>query len=111
MVILSMIAAYKPSVLYTRNRPHPADQLWAKYPEWQENRQLASTKTEALIELPNLLNEEEKYLLWKYEFILVIIYGTTYKTPVYSLVPESSSILREKSSHKIVGMSKYGYFI
>jgi len=111
MVILAMIVAYKPSVLYTRNRPHPADQLWAKYPEWQENHQLASTKTEALIELPHLLNEVEKYLLWKYEFILVIIYGTTYKVPIYSLVPESSNILREKSSHKIVGMSKYGYFI
>ena len=68
-------------------------------------------KTEALIDLPNLLNDKEKYLLWRYEFILVIIYGTTYKVPINSFVPESSSILREAKSHKIVGMSKYGYFV
>ena len=97
--------------LATRNRPQSAEHLWANYPKWEENRQLASMKTEALIDLPNLLNDKEKYLLWRYEFILVIIYGTTYKVPIYSFVPESSSILREPKSHKIVGMSKYGYFV
>lgn len=111
MVVLAMIVAYKPSVLYTRNRPQPAEHLWAKYPKWEENRQLASTRTEALIDLPNLMNDKERYLLWRYEFILVIIYGTTYKVPIYSFVPESSSILREPKTHKIVGMSKYGYFV
>lgn len=111
MVVLGMIVAYKPSVLYTRNRPQSAEHLWANYPKWEENRQLASAKTEALIDLPHLLNDKEKYLLWRYEFILVIIYGTTYKVPIYSFVPESSSILREPKSHKIVGMSKYGYFV
>ena len=111
MVVLGMIVAYKPSVLYTRNRPQSAEHLWANYPKWEENRQLASTKTDALIDLPNLLNDKERYLLWRYEFILVIIYGTTYKVPINSFVPESSSILREPKSHKIVGMSKYGYFV
>ena len=111
MVVLGFIVAYKPSFLYTRNRPQSAEHLWANYPKWEENRQLVSTRTEALIDLPNLLNEKEKYLLWRYEFILVIIYGTTYKVPIYSFVPESSSILREPKSHQIVGMSKYGYFV
>ena len=92
MIVLEMIVAYKPNVLYKRNRPQSADHLWANYPKWEENRQLASMKTEALIDLPNLLNDKEKYLLWRYEFILVIIYGTTYKVPIYSFVPESSSI-------------------
>lgn len=111
MVVLGFIVAYKPSFLYTRNRPQSAEHLWTNYPKWEENRQLVFTRTEALIDLPNLLNEKEKYLLWRYEFILVIIYGTTYKVPIYSFVPESSSILREPKSHQIVGMSKYGYFV
>ncbi|HEY9490441.1 MAG TPA: hypothetical protein VIP56_00545, partial [Nitrososphaeraceae archaeon] len=72
MVVLGMIVAYKPNVLYTRNRPQSAEHLWANYPKWEENRQLASMKTEALIDLPDLLNDKEKYLLWRYEFILVI---------------------------------------
>lgn len=111
MVILGMIVAYKPYILYTRNRPISTDQLWAKYPKWNEKLQLASTKTESLIGLPSLLSDTEKYLLWRYEFILVLIYGTVYQVPIYSYVPESSIVLRESKSHKIIGASKYGYYI
>lgn len=111
MVVLGMIVAYKPYILYTRNRPLSADQLWAKYPKWNEKLQLASTKTESLIGLPSMMSDTEKYLLWKYEFILVLIYGTVYQVPIYSYVPESSIIVRESKSHKIIGASKYGYFI
>jgi len=111
MVILGMVVAYKPYILYTRNRPISTDQLWAKYPKWNEKLQLAGTKTESLIGLPSLLSDTEKYLLWRYEFILVLIYGTVYQVPIYSYVPESSIILREPKSHKIIGASKYGYYI
>jgi hypothetical protein len=111
MVILGLVVAYKPYILYTRNRPMSTDKLWAKYPKWNEKLQLASTKTESLIGLPSLLSDTEKYLLWRYEFILVLIYGTVYQVPIYSYVPESSIILKESKSHKIIGASKYGYFI
>jgi hypothetical protein len=111
MVILGMIVAYKPNILYTRNRPMSADQLWATYPQWNEKLQLASTKTESLIGLPSMMSDTEKYLLWRYEFILVLIYGTVYQVPIYSYVPESSIIVRESRSHKIIGASKYGYLI
>ena len=110
MVILGMVVAYKPYILYTRNRPISTDQLWAKYRKWNEKLHLASTKTESLIGLPSLLSDTEKYLLWRYEFILVLIYDTVYQVPIYSYVPESSLILRESKSHKIIGASKYGYF-
>jgi len=110
MVVLGMIVAYKPYILYTRNRPLSADQLWAKYPKWNEKLQLASTKTESLIGLPSMMSDTEKYLLWRYEFILVDIYGTVYQVPIYSYVPVSSIIMREPKSHKIIGASKYGYF-
>ncbi|HEY9399042.1 MAG TPA: hypothetical protein VIP29_04000 [Nitrososphaeraceae archaeon] len=111
MVVFSMIVAYKPHILYTRNRPVSAEKLWDKYPKWDEKLQLAGTTTESLIRLPNLLSDTEKYLLWRYEFILAIIYDTVYQVPTNSYVPESSKILREPKSHKIIGLSKYGYFI
>jgi hypothetical protein len=111
MVVFSIIIAYKPHILYARNRPVSAEKLWAKYPRWDEKLQSAGTKTESLIRLPNLLSDTEKYLLWRYEFILVSIYDTVYQVPVNSYVPESSKILRESKSHKVIGLSKYGYFI
>lgn len=111
MVILGMIVAYKPQILYTRNRPIPTEQLWTKYPDWNESLQLANTKTDSLIGLPSLLNDTERYLLWRYEFVLVLIYGTIYRVPVYSYVPSSSKVMRESKSHRVIGASKYGYFI
>jgi hypothetical protein len=111
MVGFSIIVAYKPQVLYTRNRPVSAEDLWAKYPKWDEKLQFAGTTTESLIRLPNLLSDTEKYLIWRYEFILVIIYGTVYQVHIDSYIPESSKVLRESKSHKIIGLSKYGYFI
>jgi hypothetical protein len=111
MVVFSIIVAYKPQVLYTRNRPVSAEDLWAKYPKWDEKLQFAGTTTESLIRLPNLLSDTEKYLIWRYEFILVIIYGTVYQVQIDSYIPESSKVLRESKSHKIIGLSKYGYFI
>ena len=111
MIILGMIVAYKPHILYTRNRPISAEQLWTKYPNWNEDLQLANTKTDSLIGLSSLLNDKERYLLWRYEFILVFIYGTVYRVPIYSYVPTSSRVMRESKSFKIIGAPKYGYFI
>ena len=111
MVILGMVVAYKPYILYTRNRPVSTDQLWAKYPKWNEKLHLASTKTESLIGLPSLLSDTDKYLLWRYEFVLVRIYGTVYRVPIYSYVPTSSTVMRESKSGRVIGASKYGYFI
>jgi hypothetical protein len=111
MVVFSIIIAYRPHILYTRNRPESAEKLWAKYPKWDENLQFAGTTTESLIRLPNLLSDTERYLLWRYEFILVIIFNRVYQVPINSYVPESSKILREPKSHKIIGFSRHGYFI
>jgi hypothetical protein len=110
MVAFGIIIAYKPHILYTRNRPVSAQDIWAKYPKWDERLQYSGTM-ESLIRVPNLLSDTEKYLVWRYEFILVIIYGTVYQVHTDSFVPESSKVLRESKSHKIIGLSKYGYFI
>ena len=111
MVVFSIIIAYKPTILYIRNRPVPAEDLWAEYPKWDEKLQFAGTRTESLIRIPPLLSDTEKYLLWRYEFILVEIHGTVYQVPIYSFIPESSIILREPKSHKIMGYSKFGYYM
>lgn len=111
MVVFGIIIGYRPSILYTKNRPISAENIWDKYPKWNEKFELASTKTESLIGLPYLMTDTEKYLLWRYEFILVFIYDTVYQVPIYSYVPVSSKILRESESGKIIGLSKYGYFI
>lgn len=111
MVVFSIIIAYKPTILYIRNRPVPAEDLRTEYPKWDEKLQFAGTKTESLIRIPPLLSDTEKYLLWRYEFILVEIHGTVYQVPIYSFIPESSIILREPKSHKIMGYSKFGYYM
>jgi hypothetical protein len=111
MVVFGIIIGYKPSILYTKNRPISAQNIWDNYPKWNEKLNLASTKTESLIGLPYLMTDTEKYLLWRYEFILVSIHDTVYQVPIYSYVPISSKILRESQSGKIIGLSKYGYFI
>ena len=110
MVVFALIVAYKPSALYTQNRPVSYEHLWSKYPKWEEKLELAGTNAESIIRLTYLLRDREKYLVWRYEFILVMIYGTIYRAPIYSFVPESSIILREPKSDKIIGMQKYGYF-
>src|SRR5919198_3564869 len=40
MVILSMIIAYKPTLLYVKNRPEPFHTLWTQYQKWNNNWQL-----------------------------------------------------------------------
>ena len=111
MIVFSIIVAYKPTILYIKNRPMPAEDLWADYPKWDEKMQFAGTRMESLIRIPLLLSDTEKYLLWRYEFILVVIYGTVYQVPTNSCIPESSIILRDPKSRKIIGYSKYGYFM
>ena len=111
MIIFSLIIAYKPSILYTKNRPISIDDIWTKYPKWNEKLQLAGTKMESLIGLSYLMTDTEKYLLWRYEYVLVFIYDTIYQVPIYSYVPVSSRILRESESGKMMGVSRYsGYF-
>jgi len=111
MIILGMIVAYKPHILYTRNRPISEISFGTKYPNWNENLQLVNTKTDSLIGLSSLLNDTERYLLWRYEFILVLIYGTVYRVPIYSHVPISSTVMRESKSLRIIGAPKYGYIM
>jgi hypothetical protein len=112
MVILSMIIAYKPTLLYVKNRPEPFEALWTRYQKWNNNWQLAGGYTERSIPLKSLMKEQEKYILWRYEYILTNIYNTHYLVEPNDFVPKSSIIVRDNKSGRMIGISKYsGYFI
>jgi hypothetical protein len=113
MVALSMILAYKPSLLYVKNRPKSLNSLWSEYQVWyDDNIRIAGEYSEPSVPLKSLMSEQEKYLLWRYEYILTSIYDTTYLVKPDALVPKSSNIFRDKQSGRVIGMAKYnGYFI
>lgn len=113
MVILSIIIAYRPSLLYTRNRPDPIDSDWQKYPLWHDHTLLADGTTEYSVPITRLVTEEERYILWRYEYILANIYGDPHLVRPSGYVPKySTSIYRDKNSGQIIGKARYsGFFL
>ena len=113
MVVLSMIIAYKPALLYVKNRPKPSHSLWADYQIWyDDNVQVADGYTEPSLPLKSLMSEQEKYLLWRYDYVLTNIYNTPYLVKPHGFVPKSSTILRDRGSGRMIGVARYsGYFI
>lgn len=113
MVVLSMILAYRPSILFTRNRPEPLDSEWSKYPVWHDNTLLADGSTERAIPVRNLMTEQDRYLLWRYEYILANIYGTPHLVRPEGLVPkDSTDVFRDRASGRVVGKARFsGYFM
>lgn len=111
MLTMSVIIAYKPSILYTRNRPQPMEKVWSKYPIWKKDLEWIGIRNGSLIRLTLLMNEKEKYLLWRYEYVLTSINETLFLVPVNAYVPSNSLILRDKTSGKIIGVDRYmGFF-
>jgi hypothetical protein len=110
MIIMSVIIGYKPSILYTRNRPQSMETFWSKYPVWKKEMMWIGINRRSLIDVALLVSEKERYLLWRYEYVLASINENLFLVPVNSLIPSDSVILRESSSGKIVGVDKYiGY--
>jgi hypothetical protein len=113
MVGFSIIIAYRPSLLFTRNRPASLDSEWLKYPLWQDNVLLADGRMEPSVPVKSLMNEQERYLLWRYEYILANIYGTPHLVRPEGFVPKhSTNIYRDEESGRIIGKARYtGYFM
>jgi hypothetical protein len=111
MVIFSIIIGYKPTILYTRNRPQPLDTIWQKYPIWYGNAEVMGYH-EPSVSLKSLMTAEERYLLWRYEFVLTDIFGTPHLVRPDDFVPASSTIVRDKANQSMIGKAKYmGYFV
>lgn len=113
MVVLSIIISYRPSLLFTRNRPDPIDSDWQKYPIWHDHTLLADGSTEYSVPIMRLVTDQERYILWRYEFILANIYGAPHLVKPGGYVPKySTSLYRDKESGRIIGKARYnGYFV
>jgi hypothetical protein len=113
MVGLSMIIAYRPDVLYVRNRPKTLETIWERYPIWfNDNIKLLGKNAEPIVQIKSLMTNEEVYLLWRYDYILTDVCGTPHLVKSDSCVPKSSTIFRDKKSGKMIGKGKYiGYFV
>lgn len=118
MIVFSIISAYKPSLLYVRNRPKESDDLWLEeYPLWNEtdgsknNIRISIGRFDDEINIPlkKLMSETEKYLLWRYSYVLVAIRGIRYLVNPNSYVPQSSIILRDKNE-RMLGKDRYNSF-
>jgi hypothetical protein len=112
-VALSMIIAYRPSLLFTRSRPESLDSEWSKYPMWHDNTLLAEGNMERSVHVKNLMTDQDRYLLWRYEYILADIYGTPYLVKPTGLVPKDSTrVFRDKDTGRVVGKARYsGFFM
>lgn len=111
MIIFSFIIGYKPTILYTKNRPAPMEAYWSKYPIWHKELQWAAIKNGSLVKLPLLMTAMDRYLLWRYAYVLVLINDTLFVVPINSFVPSNSMLIRDDLSGKLVGVDKYiGYF-
>jgi hypothetical protein len=113
MAAFSIILAYRPSILFTKNRPQSLDSEWSKYPIWHDNTLLADGRTGQAIPVKNLMTEQDRYLLWRYEYILANIYGTPHLVRPEGLVPkDSTDIFRDRASGRVVGKARYsGFFM
>ena len=113
MVAFSIIIAYRPSLLFTRNRPQSLDSEWSKYPVWYDNTLLANNLTERSIPVKNLMTDQDRYLLWRYEYVLADIYGTPHLVKPDGLVPKDSTrIFRDADSGRVIGKARYtGFFM
>ena len=110
MIIFSLIIAYKPSILYTKNRPNDIGGTLLEYPVWTDDIQIMGKISERDIKLELLMTEIDVYLEWRYEFILVLIYESLYLVRPNSYVPMSSRIMRDMNSSKMQGVSKYSFY-
>jgi hypothetical protein len=110
MVVFSLIIVYKPSILYTKNRPNDFGGTLYNYPIWKNDMQIIAKISERNIKLEMLMTEIDLYLEWRYEFILVLIYDSLYLVRPNSYVPMSSIIMRDMNSSKMQGVSKYSFY-
>lgn len=114
MMSFSFVSAYKPSLLYVKNRPEDAgDVNQEEFPLWDKMDgganhvvSIGRFDNEANVPLKDLMSEIEKYLIWRYSYVLVSIHGIRYLAIPNSYVPYSSIILRDKNG-RIIGKGKY----
>ena len=99
-LVISMMFAYRPTLLYVKNRT--PDEL--PYPIWDGNKQTRTRFSPHLVPVRSLLNEKERWFIFKYKFILMSIESKIYLVRPNDNVPETAILLRSKSGQSPLGM-------
>ena len=99
-LVMSMAFAYRPTLLYVKNLM--PDEL--PYPIWDSDKQIITRFSPTLVPVRSLLNEKERWFIFKYKFILMSIESKTYLVRPNDSVPETAILLRSKSGQSPLGM-------
>lgn len=118
MMTFSIISAYKPSILYVKNRPKDvSDMSQEEYPLWDKmdggaNHIISVGRFDDEVNIPlkDLMSEIETYLLWRYSHVLVSIHGIRYLANPNSYVPYSSIILRDENG-RMIGKGRFSSYL
>ncbi len=118
MTAFSIISAYKPSILYVKNRPKDiGDMGQEEYPLWDKmdggtNHILSVGRFDDEVNIPlkDLMSEIETYLLWRYSYVLVSIHGIRYLANPNCYVPYSSIILRDENG-RMIGKGRFSSYL
>jgi hypothetical protein len=110
MVAFSIVVAYRPSLLFTMNRPESLESVWSKYPIWQDNAIIANGHIDPTVPLKSLMTDEDRYLLWRYEYVLVNIYGASHLVKPEGMIPKNSVIFRDDKGGRMIGKARYSGF-
>ena len=99
-LFLGILLAYKPEWVYVKNRlsfEYP-------YPIWQSKNQEIPNPNANLIPLKKLLSQNEKIILSKYRYVLVLIENKYYLVSKNESVPEDTVIIRSKPGNSLCGL-------
>lgn len=114
MVALAITLAYRPGFLFARNRPRPEEDedIWSKYPIWYDNIKLVGDHREQMAQAKSLMEDKDRYLVWRYEYVLAYIYGTAHLVRPDGLVPKKdTTFVRDEESGLLIGKARHsGYF-
>lgn len=87
-------------------KPKDADDL--PYPVWKHSKNFETVQKSSLvrlISLSSLLTYEERYVVTRYKYIIVVINGRKYLVTPYEWIPEDSTVIRDEESNFIIGIS------
>jgi hypothetical protein len=114
MVVLAITLAFRPRFLFARNRPQSEEEydVWSKYPIWYDNIKLVGHHREQMAPAKSLMEDKDRYLIWRYEYVLAYIYGAAHLVRPEGFVPKNdTTFIRDKESGLLMGKARYsGYF-
>ncbi len=97
---MGLLLAYKPTIFYVRNRL-PDE---SPYPVWNSKAATMTQFSPSLIALKSLLSEKERWIVFRYKFVLVSIDDKIYLVRPNDVVPENAMVLRSKSGQSLLGV-------